>query len=287
MSKIRIIFTRHAERLPSGNLSAEGLKRAETKGKALKKDARAILSYSSDHPSKRAYDTAKIIADASEIIQLPEDSLHKIKEVKDFSYDIFSPDLKHFLVEVKNIIDEATLNEIGLSAEKDESGKFINSLEELPESQQQEVAQIRQKNQVLGFDFWLNQPDVVNRLAICMAHRLIEAIDDSKNYEIHESIISNNVGHGCFAEALFEKAGVSMVNDKSILGVSLMNNEHGGFIQPLESFYFEIDSQKDMPELIPIYIEKTDGTIINEFSLSYEKLCKLDGEYKAWAKSRS
>jgi hypothetical protein len=59
-----------------------------------------------------------------------------------------------------------------------------------------------------------------------------------------------------------------------------------GYIQPLESFYFEIDTAKDLPDLIPIYIQKNDGSTIKNLSLSYPRLKALNDDYEKWSKSK-
>jgi hypothetical protein len=281
MAKVRIIFTRHAERLPSGKLSPEGLKHAKDKGRALSKQATVLFSYASNHPSKRAYDTAKVIADASGIAKPAPDTGTLIEEVEDFSYDVFKPELKQHLSEAKDRIDAATLAEIGLSTERDVNGELKIKLEDLPTDQQIEIARIRQKNQKLGFDLWLSRPDVVHRLAICMAHRLVDEINGSQKYESYESVILHNVGHGCFAESLLLEGGIHEAQSK----VSL-KDQRIGYIQPLESFYFEIETGKGLPELIPLYIQKNDGSIIKNLHLSYYKLRQLNDNYNKWSKSK-
>jgi hypothetical protein len=281
MTKVRIIFTRHAERLPSGKLSPEGLKHAKEKGRGLSKQAAALFSYSSDHPSKRAYDTAEVIANASGIAKPVPETGNLIEEVEDFSYDVFKPELKQYLSEAKDIIDAATLAEIGLPTERDASGELKIKPEDLPSDQQIEIARLRQENQKLGFDLWLSRPDVVHRLAICMAHRLIDEINGSKKYEAYKSVILHTVGHGCFAESLFLEA----VRYKTEPIVSLKDQDIG-YIQPLESFYFEIDTAKDLPDLIPIYIQKNDGSTIKNLSLSYPRLKALNDDYEKWSKSK-
>lgn len=65
--KYEIVFTRHAERLPSGELSPEGLEHAKQRGREFGEQAETLKGYASDHPSRRAVDTADIISGESGI----------------------------------------------------------------------------------------------------------------------------------------------------------------------------------------------------------------------------
>ena len=60
-----INISRHAERLPSGELAPEGVERAKKFGQELGQTAEVVKGYASDHPSKRAYATAELVSRAS------------------------------------------------------------------------------------------------------------------------------------------------------------------------------------------------------------------------------
>ena len=62
--RYRFMITRHAERLPSGELSPEGIEHAKRKGVVVK-EAEVIKAYASDHPSGRAYQTGDLIIDVN------------------------------------------------------------------------------------------------------------------------------------------------------------------------------------------------------------------------------
>ena len=94
--------------MPSGELSPEGLEHAKQRGREFGEQAEALKGYASNHPSRRAVDTADIISDESGIKSPLTGEEYKTREITDFHYDILNPDLKHFLVEGKDIVDEAT-----------------------------------------------------------------------------------------------------------------------------------------------------------------------------------
>lgn len=263
----RIIFTRHAERLPSGELSPRGIEQARLKGVSLSLAGKRLISYSSDHPSKRAYDTALMIAEASNLTL----SKPVVSEVPDLSYDVLKPDLIQHLAAVKEIIDEATLKKVGLSTDRDSVGKLIVSLDELPKDQQIKIAPIRQRLQSLGFEYWMGQPSVIHRFAICLAYRLESEM--KKMVEAKDGTIVQIVGHGCFAEALFKEAGGIVIDDKS-----------GGYLKPLESFFIDIIPSEQIPENVFAVVERNNGSVTTKINLSSAKLEDLKNEYLAWRK---
>lgn len=56
----------------------------------------------------------------------------------------------------------------------------------------------------------------------------------------------------------------------------------GGYLNPLESFSLQIDNPNNIPDLIPIKINRNDGSSATRFFLSRNKLEGLDTDYKKW-----
>jgi hypothetical protein len=293
--KYRIIFSRHGERLPSGELRPDGIERSKKRGKKWKDEAEVLKGYSSDNPSKRAFLTADISSTESKIKSPLTDKQYKTHEDTDLQYNVFEPDLKHLLKEGKDLIEETTLKEAGLSTERDENGKLLVITSDLSKEEQLRVAPIRQENQKLAFEYVLNNPEGSHRLAMCLAHQLISKIkvlDRYKNYrkknnqEPEKDVILNNVGHGIFAEALLQEAGVDIVDGEKIEGIDLKNPKNGGYLNPSESFEFEIDESLSIPDLIPLKINRNDGSSNSGIYLDLKKMESLDKDYKEWKESR-
>jgi hypothetical protein len=130
---------------------------------------------------------------------------------------------------------------------------------------------------------------------MCLAHQLISKIkvlDRYKNYrkknnqEPEKDVILNNVGHGIFAEALLQEAGVDIVDGEKIEGIDLKNPKNGGYLNPSESFEFEIDESLSIPDLIPLKINRNDGSSNSGIYLDLKKMESLDKDYKEWKESR-
>lgn len=189
--KYEIVFTRHAERLPSGELSPEGLDHAKQRGREFGQKAETLMGYASNHPSRRAIDTAEIISAESGIRSPLTGEQYKTREITDFHYDVLNPDLKHFLTEGKDIVDEATLRSAGLSTERNERRKLKINIDELPKEEQIKIARLRQENQKLAFSYLLEQPDVVHRLAICLAHHLLRELIFYQDIKISANELKN------------------------------------------------------------------------------------------------
>lgn len=86
-----IMITRHAERLPSGELNPEGVAHAQAKGEKLK-DVEVLKSYASDHPSGRAYETAENISQMSDVRSPQTGERYRTREVKGIQYDVLDPE---------------------------------------------------------------------------------------------------------------------------------------------------------------------------------------------------
>lgn len=294
--KYRIDFTRHAERLPSGELSPEGIENAKSTGRELGGTAEVLKGYGSDDPSRRAFDTADLTTRASGITSPARvghgEEHYPTREIENFQYDVLSPDLTHVLNECKDTVDAATLKEAGLSTERDDKGKLKIDIGKLSKEEQVKIAPIRQANQRLAFEHFMRQPVAVHRLAICVADRLLYEISVLQRYKqkrehakkpLEKDAILKNVGHGLFAESLLKEAGVTIVDGERKDGVDFSGGNMGGFLQPLESFYFELEDPNVVPELIPIRIKRADGSETSDIFLSRSKLEALALDYKAWA----
>ncbi|MCK4744506.1 histidine phosphatase family protein [Candidatus Parcubacteria bacterium] len=169
--KVRLMITRHAERIPSGELSPKGIKNSKKKGQRMRNNTEVLKGYVSDEKSNRTFDTSEFISNESEIKSSLTNETYATRKVSDIQYDILKPDLSHCLIEARNLIEEATLKELNFSTEKDEDGKFKINIGKLPKKEQIKIAPIRQKNQKLGMRFILGKEEVIHRLAMGLAHQ--------------------------------------------------------------------------------------------------------------------
>jgi len=287
--RYRLMVSRHAERLPDGNLSPEGIESSTKKGEKLGEEAEVVKGYASDEKSGRTVMTSDLISDASETTSALTKKGYKTKKVEDIQYDILNPDLGHLLKQASKIIDDATIKELGLPAG--------TVLKELPTKEQEKIAPIRQKNQELGLKILLDNPEVVHRMSIGLAHqlakelKLIDRYDDlrkKENKPIEKDAILNTVSHGMFSESLFLEAGYIKTEDSGLKKIDkddIKDSKFGGFIMPSESFFLEIKDPKNIPDKIPVSFEKggrpEEGTIF----IDKNRLLKLADEYEEWKKS--
>src|SRR3989338_9214125 len=157
------MITRHAERLPSGELSPEGIAHAQAKGEALQ-DVEVLKSYASDHPSGRTYETAENISAEAGIKSPVTEERYQTRRVKGIQYDVIDPAV---LKDIKFLIEEATVHEIreshpdlarvmeaarqadtsGALTKTNSRGEPMVDIEKLPKDLQKQIAPIRQKNQ--------------------------------------------------------------------------------------------------------------------------------------------
>ena len=285
--KYRLMVTRHAERLPSGELSEEGKQRSQEKGQSLKESTEVIKGYASDEKSKRTIQTSDLISKASKTKSPMTGEIYRTKVVSDIQYDILKPDLAHIPKQAKKVIDQATAEEAGLAPDTD--------LESLPKEEQERIAPIRQKNQELGFRYVLEQPEAVHRMAMGLAHQLskeLKLIDrytrfrDYKQSPAQKDVILNTVTHGMFSEALFMEAGVLRKADGTeVRGADIINDpDFGGFIQPAESFYLDIENPDQIPDVIPVRFEGRN--VPGTFMLDRKKIEGLNEEYLNWDTSQ-
>jgi len=302
-----IMITRHAERLPSGELSPEGIAHAKAKGESLK-DVEVFKSYASDHPSGRAYETAENINQEADIKSPLTKERYRTRRVKGIQYNVFD---RAILEEAKVFIEEATLGEIrnsrpdlaklidaeqskdtsGALVKTDSLGKPMVNIEKLPKEIQRQIAPIRQKNQKIGFEKALDNPVALKSMAAGLSHQLVDKKGmlarysrrrEIKNNPPKKDVVININTHGMFTESLLKSAGILVKpNGEEIHGINNMDTEDlGGYIQPAESIYLDMGSNpNDTPERIPVIFEK-ERTVNGKVYLDRSKLEQLDKDYE-------
>jgi hypothetical protein len=295
--KYRLMITRHAERLPSGQLRPEGVEHSRAKGRKVKESGAEVLkAYASDHPSKRAYDTGDLISNESGIRSPLTGEQYKTREVPDIQYDILKPDLYHLVAEAKDRIEVATLTELGMSTERNDKGKLKIDMEKLPEEEQQRIAPVRQKNQAVGFEYVLANQEAVHRMAMGLAHQLKKELVILNKYAGRRQkagnppkgdVDLNNNSHGLFTESLLMETGVYVSKDgQEIQGVRDFNSsDFGGYFEPAESLSLVLDDPSSVPERIPVEFERADRVVNGKIYIDRAKLEALDRDYKVWKKS--
>lgn len=286
LPRYRLMVSRHAERLPDGSLSPEGVESSKKKGKKLKEEAEVVKGYASDEKSGRTVMTSDIISDASETTSASTKEGYRTRKVEDIQYEILNPDLIHLIGQAKEIIDEATIKELGLPEN--------TILANLPKKEQEKIAPIRQKNQELGLKLLLNYPEGVHRMSIGLAHqlakelKLVDRYDDLRKNEkkpIEKDVILNTVSHAMFSESLFIEAGYIKTEDSGLKKIDksdIENPKFGGFIMPSESFFLEIKDPKNIPDKIPVSFEKEGRPEEGAVFIDKNRLLELAEEYEEW-----
>ena len=301
-----IMITRHAERMPSGELSPEGVAHAKAKGEALK-DVEVLKSYASDHPSGRTYETAENIGIEADVKSPATGERYKTRMVKGIQYDVLDPSV---IKDAKLMIEEATLDEI--NAEYPELAQLINSvlnedtsgtltkansngelmvdIEKLPKEIQKQIAPIRQKHQKIGFESVLDNPDAVKKMAAGLSHQLVSKekllarySKKRKDTPLKKDVVINITTHGMFAESLLKDAGILVKPDgEEIYGIDKMDSDDlGGYIQPAESIYLDIGTDPDnIPEKIPVIFE-TGRNVNGSVYIDRSRLEQLDIDFGA------
>ncbi|MFA6919258.1 MAG: histidine phosphatase family protein [Patescibacteria group bacterium] len=301
-----IMITRHAERLPSGELSPEGIAHGKVKGEKLN-DVEVLKSYASDHPSKRTYETAENISEGANIKSPLTGERYKTRTVKGIQYDVLEPTI---LKTAKLLIEEKTLDEInekypelaklissaleedtsGLLTKTNSQGESMVDIEKLSKDIQRQIAPIRQKNQKIGFEKILDNPNTVRNMAVGLSHQLIDKEKiltrysndrNKKNVPVKKDVVININTHGLFVESLLRSSGIFVKPDGEIIhGIDNMDNDDlGGYIQPAESIYLDIGTDpNNIPEQIPVVFES--GRNINgKVYLDRSKLEQLNRDY--------
>ncbi|MFA6304247.1 MAG: histidine phosphatase family protein [Patescibacteria group bacterium] len=304
--RYQIYITRHAERLPSGELTPEGIAHAKAKGEAFK-DVEVLKQYASDHPSGRAYETAENIGGQANVTSLQTDERYKTRKVKGIQYDQLPPnvlkDAKLLIegatlaeiyqehVELAALIDEAIANDTtGAMIKKDVSGQPMVDIEKLPKDIQLKIGPIRQKHQKEGFQQVIENPEAVNNLASDLSHQLIEKQEilaryasgrEKKKVTTKKDVVININTHGLFAESLLKTAGIFVRADGTeIHGIADLDTpEFGGYIQPAESIILDLGiDPNNTPERIPVIFEGRQ--IKGRVYLDKSKLQALDQVYR-------
>jgi len=100
--RIYLMISRHTERMPSGELTPEGLVQSQEKGFKIGQEAEVFKSYTSKEKSDRTYLTAEAMSQAADI----ESPLKKDREIgerrygtrrrDDLAYEVILPDFKRF-----------------------------------------------------------------------------------------------------------------------------------------------------------------------------------------------
>jgi len=302
-----IMITRHAERLPSGELSPEGIAHAKAKGESLK-NVEVLKSYASDHPSGRAFETAENISQEADIKSSLTSKRYQTRRVKGIQYDVFD---RVVLDNAKLFIEEATLREIrdnhpelmraieaeqredaiGALAKNDSQGSPMVNIEKLSKAIQRKIAPIRQKNQKVGFEKVIDNPTAVKSMAAGLSHQLVSKGEilarysqarETKNNPPQKDVAININTHGLFTESLLKSAGILVKpSGEEIHGIDNMDTDDlGGYIQPAESIYLDIGANpNNIPERIPVIFEKK--RIVNgQVFLDRSKLEQLDQSYR-------
>lgn len=291
----KFMITRHAERRPDGQLTEEGVEHAKRKGQFVG-DAEVLKAYGSDHPSGRALKTGDLISRESGIKSPATGEPYATREVSGIQYDILEPDLYHIIPEAKNLIEEATLKELGMSTERDEKGRLKINIEKLPVEEQLKIAPVRQKYQKLGFEYLLSNKDGVHRLAIGLAHQLVREFEIAKRYDNgrkiandppEKDVVINTATHGMFMESILKEAGIMVKEDGSDeRGVTDFESERfGGYIQPAESIYLDVEDPAKMPEKIPVIFEGENRPKPGVIFIDRKKLENLNNDYVEWKRS--
>mgnify|MGYP001566331759 CR=1 FL=1 len=316
--RYRFMITRHAERLPSGELSPEGIEHAKQKG-AIVKGAEVLKAYASDHASKRAFKTGDLISAESGVKSEASGKQYATREVPDIQYDVLKPDLYHIIAGLKLLIEEPTLAEAfsepelkklideavakdmeKIVSKKGSDGQLMIDMEKLPVDIQMKIAPIRQKYQKVGFEKCLRDyPEVVYRMAMGLGHQLTEEFKIAERYSkvrkadrkpAQKDVILNTATHGLFTESLLMKAGIYVKPDgqeiQDMKVEDFQNKDFGGFVQPGESIYLDVEDPAKIPEKIPVNFEGANRPQSGRVFINRKKLGMLNKDYLEWKKSQ-
>ena len=288
--KFRFMITRHAERLPTGELSEGGKEFAKSKGRQMS-EAEVLKGYASDHPSKRAYDTAELITEESDIISLLTHKPYSTRIVEGIQYGMLGPDFKPLLAKAKVVIDTATLEAAGYSIERDEKGKLKVDIDKLSLEEQTKLAPIRAERQHLGLNLLLQNPEAVHRMAMGLAAQIVKELNIAERYKdmrdekqpIKADVVLNTATHGAFTESLLKEAGVFVdEHGKESYGDYNIEGDFGGYIKPGESIYLDVDDIANLPERIPVTFEGAERQMQQKVFIDLTKLRALSDNYKKW-----
>lgn len=287
--KYRFMISRHAERDPSGRLTPEGEQHARALGEGLAASAEVVKAYASDDKSKRTRKTGELISRGSGTTSVRGEA-YATREKRGISYNVLKPDLADELKKVTAEIDKATREELGLPPG--------TKLDELPAEELARVAPVRQKNQAVGFRSVIQNAEMVHRMGSGLANQLVTEFGIAQRYERkrqsdgkppEKDVILNTATHGLFVESLLKEAGVVVYEDgrEERGSIDFESPEFGGFIQPTESVYLDIDDPDKIPERIPVVFEGENRPKTGTVFIERSKLEQLSREYKEWKASQA
>jgi hypothetical protein len=292
--KYRLGITRHADRMPSGKLTPDGVEKASQKGARNKGNVKVYKAYASTDKSKRALDTAKLISEGTDAKSPLTGQRYKTRTVKDIEYGVLKPEYSGELKKASDMINEATLNELGLSTERNEKGELLIDLTNLPDEEQIKIGPTRKANQPVGMRYVIDKPEVMHRIAMGMANQLSDKLELVKRYdrrfkqgegnELEGDAILDINTHGLFMESVLQTAGVRVKEDGSTEeGINNFEDESfGGYLDPAESVYIDIDDPQNMPKLLPVVFEREGRPGPGQIFIDRDKLLKLQEDYKKW-----
>ncbi len=295
--KYVFMITRHAERLASGEISPDGMESASEKGERIGAEAEMVKSYTSDEKSGRTFVTGDLISKKSGIKSDLTGKQYATRKVEDIQYAILGSDLKKAFGKASDLINEATLKELGESTERDEDGKLKVDVTKLPD--QEKIAPIRAKNQIVGFRYILQEENdaAITRMAMGLAQQLNHEFEVAGRYneyrnkqdkKLEKDALLNTVTHGMFMESLLKKAGVMIGEDGKEQPISDFESEDfGGFINTNESIYLDIKDPSNLPDRIPVRFEGNNRPAEGSVFIDRKKLLALADEYKKWKKQDS
>lgn len=294
-----IMLTRHVERLPDGSVTPEGLQRAAETGESLR-GVGIYKPYASSEKSGRTVATGKAIAEASETKSPLTGEAYRPHKVRDIDYSVVQEEFPQHFKKAKDLIETATLEELGLPIERDSDGKIKMTTDKYPKKEQIKIAPTRQKNQAVGIRYLLEQPEMVQRMAICIAHQLVERMKVTGEYmdrrerpgekgivrgpaELKKPVVPGINSHGAFFESFLKRAGVVRKEDGLEEPIAdPASDEFGGIINPNESFKLVIKDRKNIPDKIPVEFLGAGRPKAGTVFIDKNKLCDLAEDYIAW-----
>lgn len=299
---------RHAPRMASGELRPEGIEKARGFGVTLE-DSQVVKGYASTEKTGRTVMTADLVSEGSgvesplkklRIDELKEhdefDKANQIKpryetrRVQGIDYDAVDKDLLKIVVKA---IDRATLEELhrvyGWSVE---GLDLKNPPEDMSEKDKILIAEVRQKNQEVGFEMLVQEPVAVHQMAIGLAHQMIDKLELMGRYDKAEEKIGDDeadqkgdvnidlTSHGMFMESILMEAGVSQDTDGDHPHKINDFKEIGGYFQTNESFYLDLEDPKNIPDLIPVVFDSPERPGKGKIFVEKNRLALLDIEYR-------
>lgn len=299
-----LMCTRHAERLPDGSVTPEGLQGAAKTGGSLQ-GVGLYKPYPSTEASGRTVITGEAIAEASATKSPLTGETYRPQKIRDIDYSVVQKEFPQHFKTAKKLIEYATLEELekmeGMPpVERDAEGNFTKLTTDYGKEDAKKIAPVRQKNQAVGIKYILDQPEMAHRMAVCIAHQLLERMKVGKEYidyrdrsqekETEKSvkplagpIVSGIVGHGGFFDALLKEAGIMKMPDGNEMPIAdPASDEFGGIINPNESYRLIIKDRNNIPDKIPVEFLGAGRPKAGTVFIDKNKLCNLNEDYIAW-----